>query len=60
MFASSIIMFFFIFQGVWKAPMIPNPQYQGKWAPKKIPNPHFFKDENPFRMTTIVMIIFGS
>lgn len=48
----------FVSQGVWRAPMIPNPQYQGKWAPKKIVNPHFFRDENPFRMTTIVIYRF--
>ncbi|XP_077293782.1 calnexin-like isoform X2 [Arctopsyche grandis] len=44
------------YKGVWRAPMIPNPQYQGKWAPKKIPNPFFFKDENPFKMTTIAAV----
>jgi hypothetical protein len=40
--------------------MIPNPQYQGKWAPKKIPNPHYFKDDNPFRMSTIVRFILSN
>lgn len=27
--------------GIWKAPMIPNPAYKGPWKPKKIKNPNY-------------------
>lgn len=45
-------------QGVWRAPLIKNPNYKGKWKPRRIPNPDYFKDETPFRMTPIVSIRF--
>lgn len=44
------------FKGKWRPPMIDNPNYKGKWKPKKIKNPDYFKDEHPFRMTTIVSL----
>ncbi|CAK1544759.1 unnamed protein product [Leptosia nina] len=46
------------YKGVWRAPLIPNPNYKGKWSPRRIANPHFFKDEHPFRMTTITAVGF--
>uniref|UniRef100_A0A182PRF1 Calnexin n=1 Tax=Anopheles epiroticus TaxID=199890 RepID=A0A182PRF1_9DIPT len=56
--------------GLWKAPMVANPNYkckwrpplianvnyQGKWAPRKIQNPDFFEDLTPFRMTPIAAV----
>ncbi|KAJ3314433.1 hypothetical protein HDV04_000415 [Boothiomyces sp. JEL0838] len=27
--------------GVWEAPMIPNPEYKGEWKPKQIDNPDY-------------------
>lgn len=27
--------------GVWEAPVIPNPNYKGEWRPKQIPNPDY-------------------
>lgn len=41
-------------QGIWRAPLIANPNYKGKWTPRRIPNPHYFKDDLPYRMTPIV------
>uniref|UniRef100_A0A3P8W570 Calnexin n=1 Tax=Cynoglossus semilaevis TaxID=244447 RepID=A0A3P8W570_CYNSE len=39
------------YKGKWKPPMIDNPNYQGVWKPRKIANPAFFEDLHPFRMT---------
>ena len=45
------------YKGKWRAPTIDNPNYQGKWAPRKIVNPDFFEDLMPFKMTPIVGFI---
>lgn len=42
------------YKGKWRAPYIDNPNYKGKWSPKRIPNPDFYEDPYPFKMTTIV------
>ncbi|XP_018098778.1 calnexin isoform X1 [Xenopus laevis] len=39
------------YKGKWKPPLIENPNYQGIWKPHKIKNPHYFEDLNPFKMT---------
>ncbi|GCB77803.1 hypothetical protein scyTo_0015716, partial [Scyliorhinus torazame] len=41
------------YKGKWKAPMIDNPNYQGVWKPRKISNPDYFDDLHPFKMTPI-------
>lgn len=42
------------YKGKWHAPLIDNPNYRGKWLPARIPNPDFFEDQQPFRMQPIV------
>ncbi|XP_050092720.1 calnexin-like isoform X1 [Anopheles aquasalis] len=44
------------YKGKWRPPLIANINYQGKWAPRKISNPDYFEDLNPFRMTAIVAV----
>ncbi|XP_035906569.1 calnexin isoform X1 [Anopheles stephensi] len=44
------------YKGKWRPPLIANVNYQGKWAPRKIPNPDFFEDLTPFRMTPIAAV----
>uniref|UniRef100_A0A182QXR6 Calnexin n=1 Tax=Anopheles farauti TaxID=69004 RepID=A0A182QXR6_9DIPT len=46
------------YKGKWRPPLIANVNYQGKWAPRKIPNPDFFEDLTPFRMTPIAAVGF--
>lgn len=41
------------YKGKWKAPLVDNPNYQGVWKPRKIQNPEFFEDLHPFRMSPI-------
>ncbi|XP_052861991.1 calnexin-like isoform X1 [Anopheles cruzii] len=44
------------YKGKWRPPLIANVNYQGKWSPRKIPNPEFFEDLSPFRMTSIAAV----
>ncbi|XP_049290724.1 calnexin-like isoform X1 [Anopheles funestus] len=46
------------YKGKWRPPLIANVNYQGKWAPRMIPNPDFFEDLTPFRMTPIAAVGF--
>ncbi|XP_056135901.1 calmegin [Lampris incognitus] len=38
------------YKGKWKASLVDNPNYQGVWRPRKIENPEYFEDLQPFRM----------
>uniref|UniRef100_A0A2M4BHQ3 Putative calnexin n=1 Tax=Anopheles marajoara TaxID=58244 RepID=A0A2M4BHQ3_9DIPT len=44
------------YKGKWRPPLVANVNYQGKWAPRKISNPDYFEDLNPFRMTAIAAV----
>lgn len=46
------------YKGIWRPPLIPNPNYRGKWTPKRIRNPDYFKDDQPFKMTSIYAVGF--
>lgn len=46
------------YKGKWRAPLIDNPNYKGKWRPRRIPNPDYYEDKEPFKMQTVVSIIY--
>uniref|UniRef100_A0A2M3Z340 Putative calnexin n=1 Tax=Anopheles braziliensis TaxID=58242 RepID=A0A2M3Z340_9DIPT len=45
------------YKGKWRPPLIANVNYQGKWAPRKIPNPDCFEDLNPFHSMTAIVAV---